>query len=78
MLKGGVGGQDGIVWLDNGSRDLWSWVDGEFQLRFLSVVNTETFHEEGGESRSGTTTEGVEDEESLETGTLISQFTNSV
>jgi hypothetical protein len=31
-----------------------------------------------GESRSGTTTEAVEDEETLETGTLVSQFTDSV
>ena len=73
-----LGGQDGVVWLNNGGWDLWGWVDGEFQFWFLSVVNAETFHEEWGESRSGTTTEAVEDEETLETGTLVSQFTDSV
>jgi len=46
VLKGGVGGQDGVVWLDDGSGDLWGWVDGEFELGFLSIINGETFHKE--------------------------------
>lgn len=78
VLKGGMGGQDGVVWLYNSGGDLWGWVDGELQLGFLSVIDGETFHEEGGESGSGTTTEGVEDKESLETSALISQLPDSV
>jgi len=78
VLKGSMGGQDGVVWLNNSGGDLGSWVDSKFKLGFLSVVYRETFHEEGGESRSGATTEGVEDEETLETCTLISQFSDSV
>ena len=44
MFQGGVGGQDGVVWFNDGSGDLWGGVDGELQLGFLAVVNTETFH----------------------------------
>jgi len=46
VFKGGVSGQDGVVWLDDGGGDLWGWVDGEFELGFLSVVDGETFHKE--------------------------------
>jgi len=70
-------GQDGVVWFYNSGGDLWGGVDGEFQLGFLSVIDGETFHEEGGESGSGTTTEGVEDQETLKTGTLIGKFSDS-
>ena len=78
VLKGGMGGQDGVVWLNDSGGDLGSGVDGELQLGFLSVVDAEAFHEEGGEAGSGTATEGVEDEESLETSTLISQLPDPV
>jgi len=78
VLQGGMGGQDGVVWFNNSGGDLWCWVDGELQLGFLSVIDGETFHKEGGESRSGTTTEGVEDKETLETGTLIGKLSDSV
>ena len=78
VFKGGVGGQDGVVRFDYGGGDLWGWVDGEFQLGFLAVINTETFHKEGGEARAGTTTEAVEDQETLETSTLISELPDSV
>jgi hypothetical protein len=78
VLKGGVGGKDGVVWLYNSGGNLWGWVDGELQLRLLTVINGKTFHQEGGETRTGTTTEGVEDEETLETSTLVSEFSDSV
>jgi hypothetical protein len=72
MLESGMGGQDGVVWLNNGSGDLRSWVDGKLKLGLLAIVNGETFHQEGRKTRSGTTTKGVKDEESLETSALIS------
>ena len=78
VFQGGMGGQDGVVWLNNSCGNLGSWVDGELQLGFLTVVDAQPFHKEGGEAGAGTTTEGVEDEESLETGTLVSQFPDSV
>ena len=69
---------DFAVWLDDGGGDLWGWVDGKLELGLLAVVNGQSLHEEGGESGSGTTTEGVEDEETLETSTLIGQLSDSV
>ena len=78
VLKGGMGCQDGVVGLNNSGRYLGSGVDSELQLRFLAVVNAEPLHEQGGESRAGATTEAVEEEESLETSTLIGQLTDTV
>jgi len=78
VLQGGVGGEDGVVGLNDGGGDLWGWVDGKLELGLLAVVDRETLHQKGGESGSGSSTERVEDKETLETGTLISQFSNSV
>ena len=78
VLQGGVGGEDGVVWLDDGGGDLWGGVDSEFELGLLAVVNGETLHQEGGETGTGTATEGVEDEETLETSALIGEFSDSV
>ncbi|KAF1771605.1 hypothetical protein GCK72_003432 [Caenorhabditis remanei] len=58
--------------------DLWSWVDGELQLGLLSVVDGKTLHKKRGESGSGTSSERVEDEESLKSTAVISQTTDSV
>ena len=78
MLKGGVGGQDRVVGFNNSSRDLRSWVDSKFKLRLLSIVNGETLHEQRSKSRASATTKGVEDEESLKAGALVSKFAKPV
>jgi len=78
VLQGGVGGQDRVVGLNNSGGDLRRGVDGELELALLSVVHTQSLEEERGESGSGTSTEGVEDEESLETGALVCQFPDPV
>jgi len=78
VLQSGVGGQNGVVWLNNSGGDLWSWVDGKFQFGFLSIINRQSFHQQTGETRSGTATKGVEDEKTLETGALISEFSGSI
>ena len=78
VLQGRVCRQDGVVWLDDGSGDLWSGVDGKLQLRLLSVVDAESFHEQRSETGTRATTEAVEDEETLETGALVGQLTDSV
>ena len=72
VLQGGVGGQDGVVWFNDGCGHLGCRVDGKLQLGFLAVVDGQTLHEKGCESRSGATSEGVEDQESLKTCALIS------
>jgi hypothetical protein len=78
VLKSGVGGQDGVVGLDNRVGDLGCRVDGELELALLAIVDRETFHEQGTEAGTGTTTEGVEDQEALETSAVISDTPNLV
>lgn len=71
VLQGGVGGQDGVVGLNDGGSVLGGRVDTELQLRLLAVVDGETLHEESTETGSGTTTERVEDQETLETSAVV-------
>jgi hypothetical protein len=78
VFQSGVASQDRVVWLDNSGGNLWGWVDSEFQFGFLAVVNGETFHQKGSETRSSSSTERVEDQESLETSALIGQFSDAV
>lgn len=78
MLEGGVGGEDGVVGLDNGGSGLRSRVDAELELALLAVVNGQTLHEKSTETRSGTTTERVEDEEALKTNAVVGDASNLV
>jgi len=78
VLEEGVGGEHGVVWLNDGGGDLWGWVHGEAELGLLAVVDGESLEEEGTETGTGTTTDGVEDEEALETSALIGELTDSV
>ena len=78
VLKEGVGGEHGVVWLNNGGGDLWGWVDGETELGFLTVINGKSLEEKGSESGTGSSTDGVEDEETLETCALIGKLSDSV
>lgn len=71
VLNGAVGGENSVVWLNNGSRDARSWVNGEFQLGLLSVVGGETLKEKSTETGTSTTTKGVEDQEALESGAVV-------
>jgi hypothetical protein len=78
VLKSGVSGEDGVVRLDNGGGDLRSWVDAELKLALLAVVDGEALHEEGTETGTGTTTEGVEDEEALEARAVVGDMAHLV
>jgi len=78
VLKEGVGGEDGVVGLDNGGGDLGGGVDGESELGLLTVIDGESLEEEGSETGTGTTTDGVEDEEALEASALVSELSDSV
>ena len=78
VLKKRVSGQHGVVWLNNGGGDLWGWVDGETELGFLTVVDGKSLEEERSETGSGTTTDGLENKETLETSALISELSDSV
>jgi hypothetical protein len=66
VLDGAVGGQDSVVGLDDRAGGSGSRVDGELELGLLAVLGSETLKDESAETRAGTTTEGVEDQETLE------------
>jgi hypothetical protein len=78
MLEEGMGGQDGVVWLDNGGGDLWGWVDGETKLGLLTVIDGESLEKEGSETGTGSSSDSVEDEETLETSALIGELSDSI
>ena len=71
VLEEGVGGEDGVVWLNNGGGNLWGWVDGESELGLLSVIDREALHQERSEPGAGSTTERVENQEPLENKEVI-------
>ena len=58
--------------------NLRSRVDRELQLGLLAVVDGQPLHEQRGEARAGSTAEGVEDEEALEAGALVSDLADTV
>jgi len=78
VLEEGVGGEDGVVRLNDGGGDLGGGVDGESKLGLLAVIDGKSLEEEGTETGAGTATNSVEDEEALETSALIGQLTDSV
>jgi len=78
VLEQGVGGQNGVVWLNNGGGDLRGWVDGETELGLLAVVDGKSLEEQGTETGTAATTDSLEDQEALETGTVVSELSDSV
>jgi len=71
VLEGGVGGEDGVVWLNDRGGDLRRRVDTELELALLSVVDRQTLHQQGTEAGTGSSTEGVENEETLQTRAVV-------
>ena len=57
---------------------LGSGIDAELELGLLSVINRQTLHKQGSESGSSTTSEGVEDEEALESSAVIGESADTV
>ena len=78
VLQQGVGGEHRVVWLDDGGGDLWGWVHSESELGLLSVVNGEPLQEKRSKSRSGTSSNSVEDQETLESSTVVGQLPDPV
>merc|ERR1712051_782295 len=78
VLEERVGGQDGVVGLNDGGGHLGRGVHGEAELGFLAVVDGESLEEERSETGAGTATNGVEDEEALESSALVSELADSV
>jgi len=78
VLQEGVSGQNGVVWLNDSGGNLRRWVDGETELGLLAVIDGESLEEEGTETGTASTTDSLEDQEALETGTVISELSDSV
>merc|ERR1711964_833256 len=78
VFKEGVGGEHGIVGLDDSGGDLGGGVDGETKLGLAAVVNGKTLKEEGAEAGAGTTAYGVEYHEALEAGAVVGELTDAV
>lgn len=57
MIKCRVSGQDGVVWLHYGRRDLRGGVDGVLEFAFLAVVDGYSLHEKRSEARPGPASE---------------------
>jgi len=73
-----VGSKHGVVWFDDGVGHLGSGVDAEFQLGLLSIVSGETLEEKSTETGTSSTTEGVEDKETLKTIAVIGESSNFI
>ena len=71
VLDRAMGRQDGVVGLHHGGRDARSRVNGEFELALLAVVGGKALEEERTEARTSTTTERVENEETLERRAVV-------
>lgn len=78
VLNCAVGGENGIVGLDDGRRDARSGIDGKFKLALLSVVGGEALQQKGTKTRSGTTTERVENQEALEGRAVVCKFVSTL
>lgn len=57
VLQQRVGGENGVVWFNDGGGDLGRWVDGESQLGLLSVVDGESLEQERSQSGSGSSSD---------------------
>ena len=57
---------------------MWRWIDGESELGFLTIIDGKSFKEKRSETGTGTTTDGLEDKETLETSALIGKLSDSV
>lgn len=78
VLQGGVGCEDGVVRLDNGGGDLGGGVDGKLELGLLGEVDGESLKQKSSETGTGSSTERVGEEESLQTVTVVGDSSNSV
>jgi hypothetical protein len=78
VLEERVSGEHRVVGLNDGGGDLRCRVHSETELGLLAVVDGETLKKERAQTGTGTTTDGVEDEEALETSAVVSQLANTV
>ena len=73
MLKGCMGRQNRVVRFDDGAGQLRGRIYAKLQLGLFAIIGGEALHQERTEPGTGTTAEGVEDEEALKSGAVIGQ-----
>jgi len=78
VFQKGVGTEDGVVGFYNSGRHLGRRRNGKGKLGLASVVHREPFEEKRSKTGSGSSTSGMEDEESLKTGTVVGKLTDTV
>ena len=78
VLEKGMGGEHTVVRLDHCGGYLRSRIDAVTKLRLFAVVDGQALEEEGSETRTGTTTNGIEDKETLQTSAVVSQLADTV
>mmetsp|Transcript_6627 Transcript_6627/g.12784 ORF Transcript_6627/g.12784 Transcript_6627/m.12784 type:complete len:469 (+) Transcript_6627:65-1471(+) len=78
MLEQRMGRQDVVVGLHNSGGHLGGRGHGEGKLGLAAVVDRKSLQKKRTKTRSGTTTSGVEDHESLKTGAVVSQLSHAV
>lgn len=66
VFDSAVGGENGVIRLDNSGGDTRSRVDCEFELGLFAVIRGQTLQEESTETGTGAAAKGVEDQKSLE------------
>jgi hypothetical protein len=71
VFKKRVGGKNRVVWFNNGSRNLRRWCNGEAHLGLSAEVNSKTFKEKRSKTGSGSSSSGMEDEETLKCSAVI-------
>merc|ERR1712086_98127 len=78
VLEERVGGEHGVVGLNDSSGNLGGRVDGEAKLGLAAVVYGEALEEEGTKAGASAATNGVEDHETLEAGAVVGELTDAV
>ena len=78
VLQEGVRGKHGVVGFHDSGGDLGGGVDSEPELGLLAIVNGKALEEEGTETGTGTTTDGVEYHETLEAGAVVRELAQAV
>lgn len=71
VFESRVCGEDRVVWLHDGGSDLWCRVHAEFEFALFAVVHRQSLHEQSTKPRTGTTAEGVENEEALQPRAVV-------
>ena len=78
VLKRRVSRQNGVVRFNDRVGGCRSGVNTEFELGFFAIIGRKTIQKKGTETRTSSTTERMENEETLETRAIVRQATDLV